>query len=222
MRAYLTVPPGSTDRAVGLADAADALVFDGRDLGTCAAVESLRQGPERPHLLVRIGRVGSPGLETHLGALVASRPDALVLPAEHGRDVAHLGALLAVHEAEEGLTDGVVGIVALVASARAALDAASFVGASPRLSALAWSAEALAEQLGAASPTVSEGWIAPLMQVRCQTRLAAAAAGLAAIEAACSIGDERFRAVLAAARRDGFSAMMARDPAQAVLIRAEG
>ena len=221
MRAYLIVPPGSAGpSAEDLAGATDALVFDGSDPATCAAIEALRRKPNPPPLLVRVGGLESPGFESRLGAIVAACPDAVILPVAHGRDVAHLGALLAVQEAEHGLPDGAVGIVALVACAGGALSAGSLVGASPRLRAIGWDADALAEALGASSPSAAEGWIAPLMQARSLVRLAAAAAGVAAVEAAHARDGDAFRAILAAARRDGFAAMLARDSFQAALIRA--
>ncbi|GJD80559.1 hypothetical protein NBEOAGPD_3800 [Methylobacterium gregans] len=102
-------------------------------------------------------------------ALVPVPAGILLLGAEHGRDVARLGAMLAVHEAETGLADGTLRIVPVLGTARAVLAAASFADAGPRLAALALDATALAE-LGLGE--------AERVQARAMAGLVAAAAGV--------------------------------------------
>ncbi len=100
-------------------------------------------------------------------ALVPVPAGVLLFGTEHGCEVARLGAMLAVHEAEAGLADGSVRIVPVLGSARAVLRAASFADAGPRLAALALDATALADQgLGEAER----------VQARAMAALAAAAA----------------------------------------------
>lgn len=216
MRAYRIVAPDLPERG---GDGADALVLDGRAIAMEAVGASRRQ-TGGPRMFIRVDRIEALDSET-LAGLVALRPDAFVLPAAHGRDVAHLGALLAVDEAERGLPDGGIDIVALVVCAAGVLEAKSFVTASRRLRALGWDAAALAKDLGA-EPLVADGWSPVLAQARVLVRLAAAAAGVEAIEAAYPGEDaEHVQAAVAAARRDGFGAMFARDAAQVRHIRAE-
>ncbi|MCE4224757.1 hypothetical protein HCU64_13415 [Methylobacterium sp. C25] len=165
-------------------------------------------------LLLRVDEIDARDLD----GLAELRPDAILLTASHGRDIARLGAHLAVHEAEHGLPDGGIGIVALVTSAAGVLAAASFAGASPRLRGIGWDA-ALAQELGAQPVTVEGDWSPVLIHARAMVRLAASAAGVVAIEAAYPGEDPE--KVIAAARRDGFAAIFARDARQAELIRAE-
>jgi citrate lyase subunit beta/citryl-CoA lyase len=147
-----------------------------------------------------------------LTAAVTLRPDDIVLTCwENGCDVAHLGARLAVLEAEAGLADGAVGIIAMIATARSVFGLSSLIGASPRLAGIAWDADALAVGIGAPTPRDDAGLIPQLLQVRGLLRLAAAAAAVEAIDTAYPAdgGDIAFLAELGAARRDGFGAKLA-------------
>ncbi|MBB3903014.1 aldolase/citrate lyase family protein [Methylobacterium brachythecii] len=201
MRAYL-IADGIDEPDLS---SADAWVVDVRLAMTEGAL-----GQRRVALLLRIAGIDLDGLPE-------PRPDAILLPASHGREIAHLGARLAVHEAEHGLADGSIGIVALIDSAAGVLGAGSFAGASPRLRGIGWDA-VLATELGAQPVTAEGDWSPVLAQARAMVRLAAAAAGVEAIEAAYP--GENSGKVIAAARRDGFTAMFARDALQARLIGA--
>ncbi|WP_238257704.1 hypothetical protein [Methylobacterium gnaphalii] len=232
MRAYLITSGGEPDPTC-----ADAWVVDARSAPSSsrAGGEAIRgqgadiaalngfaslamtrgiSGKRTVPLLIRIEGIDAIDRDE----LAEVRPDAIMLSSAHGRDIAHLGAQLAVHEAEHGLPDGGIGIIALVVSAAGVLATASFAGASPRLRGIGWDA-ALASELGA-EPLTDEGdWSPVLAQARAMARLAASAAGVAAIEAAYPGKDPR--KVIGAARRDGFAAMFARDARQAQAIRGE-
>ncbi|HJE25121.1 MAG TPA: aldolase [Methylorubrum populi] len=107
-----------------------------------------------------------PGLD---GGLV-ERPDGLLLrDARSGRDVAALGARLAVCEAVQGLPDGACTILAAIRHPLGLIDARSFVGASPRLAGL-----------GLDGHVPGDGPAGD--QARCLIRLAAAAADVPAFE----------------------------------------
>lgn len=215
MRAYLIVPgaaPEILDAA--LSSGADALVFTGD-----GPVPAGFRGA-RPRLLVRIGPIETVD-EARLGAILAAAPDAILLDTAHGCDIAHLGARLAVHEAELGLPDGATEIVALVARPEAVLNARSFAGSSPRLSAIGWDAGRLAEAIFAQAGFRDGHWQGPLAQARANTRLAAAAAGVEAIETACREDQaDALQAALSAARRDGFASMLVAAPAQVAPVKA--
>ncbi len=132
MQAYLIVASADADAIdAALASGADALVVHGEG----PALATLSQAAKRPPLLVRIGPIESQD-EQRLSTIVTARPEAILLDAAHGRDLAHLGARLAVHEAEQGLPDGAIASIALLARPEAFLHAASFVAASPRLRAI--------------------------------------------------------------------------------------
>ncbi|GEP01279.1 hypothetical protein [Methylobacterium haplocladii] len=130
-------------------DATRGRTRDVRDVAPgCFATLALTERGGAVRRLLRVDGIDMSDLDACLAATVVFQLDAIVLPARDGSDVAHLGSLLAVHEAEHGLPDGGMGIVALVSCAAGVLAAASFVGASRRLRGLAWDAAALARQLG--------------------------------------------------------------------------
>lgn len=229
MRAYLIArqdaPARDTSRWVSaaLASGADAIVLEagpGASAERAAPLETARAGGRAPLLWPRLAGLDDPDSEARLAALMVAAPDAIVLAVTHGRDVTHLGAMLAVHEAEAGLPDGATGIVAVLDGAGAILNAPSLVGASARLRAIGWEAEPLAAALGAPRAADETGWIAPLAQARASVRLAAAAAGVEAVESGLAAGDPHGLArMIAAARRDGFAGMFAHAPEQVAAIR---
>lgn len=158
------------------------------------------EGPLPPGLRARIGPTRLIlTLDRPDAPLPAERPDAVLLAARAGRDVAALGGRLAVHEAERGWPDGAVRILAEIADPLGVLEARSFVGASPRLDGLGLDAAALAARLGAEAAGETVG------HARALVRLAAAAAGVTAF---AHVGPDGG----AAARRDGFGLLIARDP----------
>ena len=223
MRAYLIATPGSPGAtAAACASEASALILDCADLKASPGAGfhgPLSSSEHRSRLFLRIGAVDGPDIAAELSAAMLLRPDAVVLPVAHGRDIAHLGARLAVEEAENGWPDCATQIIALIASAEGALNAGRLADAGPRLAGIGWDAGALAAELQAQGLDAAGGWSAPLAQVRGLVRLAAAAAHVEAIEAAYPGGDAGFARLLAAARRDGFGAVLAASPAQIPLIR---
>ena len=136
--------------------------------------------------------------------------------------VQQLSAKLAVREATCGLADGSTRILALATeTAQALFGMASYRGASARLIGLAWGTESLSADLRAETGRDSSGDTAgPFRLARDLTLLAAAAAGVAAIDAIfADVGDiEGLRAEATAARRHGFSGKMAIDQVQAPII----
>ena len=180
------VPPGATTRPAS-----------GADAPRIAALGPLRDGR----------------VERDLDAVLPARPDAVLLRgAVGGRDVQHLGAKLAVREAELGLPAGRIGILAAGADTPAGVLAlAGLAGASPRLRALVWEGGRLSRALGLSDPAA-----APLLQARDLLVIAAAAAGVPAL-----VLPEPGRALAetcAAAARDGFAGMVARDPDEVAVI----
>ena len=146
-------------------------------------------------------------------------PDGIAAPVESGLDLARLGNRFAVHEAEAGLPHGATRILALIGSAAGVIGLSRLAGASPRLSGLAWDAEALARDLGLAAGA-SGAWPAPIAQARASLVLAARAAGVPAFDAACRDPAD-LAGAFDAARRDGFAGLVFRDPAQAAAVAAQ-
>src|SRR5262249_57438772 len=100
-----------------------------KDVGTAA---------HRPRLLVRVNSLDTGLTDADLDAIVAGRPDAILLPqAEGGPSVIDLDAKLAAREARASLPDGGIGIMAIATETAAALFAAgTYPAARRRLPAL--------------------------------------------------------------------------------------
>ena len=175
-----------------------------------------------PALAVCVNALDSGETDADLDSFMGSAPDAILLPGSLGAaSVQQLSAKLAVREADFALADGATRIIAVADTARALLSMASYRVSSGRLAGIAWSAASLRLNIGAETDRDPSGAYAGAFRLaRDLTLLAAAAAGVAAIDAAfADIGDAKgLRAESVAARRDGFSAKLAIDPAQPRII----
>jgi citrate lyase subunit beta / citryl-CoA lyase len=234
LRSLLFVPADSArklDKA--FRSRADALILDLEDSVAPAAKEVARRTAlgflrehravaERPQLYVRINALTTPHADGDLDVVMTAAPDGIVLPkATGGADVALLGAKLAVREALHGVEDGRTRIIALASeTASAVFGLGTYRGASARLAGLTWGAEDLSAETGALLTRVDGDWTEPIRIVRSLALFAAAAAGVAAIDAVYTAlrDDEGLRRECAAARRDGFSAKLAIHPAQVEAI----
>ena len=186
-----------------------------------AAISRLRGGAPRANIWILVAPLDSGRLDADLAAIMPAAPDGIVLPGcRSGRDIQHLGGKLAVREAEAGLNDGATRVVAMLGTPISGLlDMNSLAGSSRRLAGITWNREALAAELGIDAEAGAE-LPAPLALARTLTVLAAAAAGVPAIDAACRLTDAHFAAACREARQDGFVAKMTRDPAQIPIIDA--
>ncbi|MEJ0052751.1 MAG: aldolase/citrate lyase family protein [Methylovirgula sp.] len=210
MRVHLFVPsdPATLDKAA--ASGADALWLKG-PIGA-DALRAAQQRAANPKLYVCLGALNG-AFDNDLDAAMCAAPDGIVLPTCNGADVQHLGIKLAVREAELGLADGATQIIALVAASGTIFQLGSFVSASPRLVALAFDAQAFAASLEIADLSAP-----PLDLARNLTLLAARAAGVAAILADDAVANSPDAGK--AAKRDGFDAILVRDPADIASARA--
>jgi citrate lyase subunit beta / citryl-CoA lyase len=177
----------------------------------------------RVRLFVRVNGFRSGLTAADLDAVVPSGPDGIVLPkCLNGASLQHLGAMLAVKEAESDLADGRTRIMAIVTETPAAIfQAGTYARASSRLEALTWGAEDLAACLGAESNRDADGlYTFPYALARSLTLFAAASAGVLPIDGVCA----NFRDLMALrreseqAKRDGFTGKMAIHPAQIPVI----
>jgi citrate lyase subunit beta/citryl-CoA lyase len=235
MRSLLFVPGDSArklDKA--LQSGADALILDLEDSVapsgkaaarqvTAAFMAATAREPARPRLIVRVNALATGMTDADLDGIMAGAPDAILLPKTvGGADVAHLGAKLAVREAEFGLADGGTKIIALATeTAQGVFALGTLAGASHRLSGVTWGGEDLSAVVGAEANRGSDGlYTDPYRIVRALALFAAAAAEVDAIDSVYT----NFRDLdgLAAecrdARRDGFVAKMAIHPAQVPVI----
>jgi citrate lyase subunit beta/citryl-CoA lyase len=207
---------------VGLRSAADVLVLDlagpGAHAGDADAaytfIRASRTLPVRPRLYARIPVLDDPAAITILDAAIGAGAEGIVLPnALGGHDVTRLDARISVEEAIHAIDHGSVRIIAEAAStARAAMDLATFRGASHRLSGLIWSADRLASDLGGISTRTPDGALrAPLAWARGHFLIAAAAANVAAIvDITAAWPADSLHARLRDNRDDGFGGAVTR------------
>ena len=235
MRSLLFIPADSEKKlAKGLASGADSLILDledsiapeskqkARDLALAFLASALRKHL-RPRLYVRVNGLNSGLTEADLNAVMQAPPDGILLPKTvNGASLQHLGALLAVREAEQDLADGSTKIIAIVTETPAAIfNMGTYAGASHRLEGLTWGAEDLAAALGAETNRDTDGsYTFPFLLARSLTLFAAAAAGVLAIDAVHGNFRDlaRLRLECEEAKRDGFTGKMAIHPAQIEII----
>jgi len=232
MRSLIIAPADEKRLAEALASGAGAVIVDldraapeKKAAARAAAARFLGQARAAgggPALVVGVNALDSGETDADLDSVMGSAPDAILLPGSFGAaSVQQLSAKLAVREADFALPDGATRIIAVVDAARGVLNMASYRGSSARLAGLAWSAASLRADIGVETDRDPSGAYAGAFRLaRDLTLLAAAAAGVAAIDAAfAAAGDgEGLRAEALAARRDGFSAKLAIDPAQPRII----
>jgi citrate lyase subunit beta/citryl-CoA lyase len=235
MRSLLFVPGDSArklEKALG--SGADALIIDLEDSVapgakdearrvTAGFLEGAKGATERPRLYVRVNALDTGLTDLDLDAVMPAGPDGVVMPKTvGGPDVTHLGAKLAVREAEYGLGDGVTRILAIATeNARGVFALGTLAGASHRLMGVAWGGEDLSADLGAETNRREDGAYAdPYRLARSLTLLSAAAAEADAVDSVyTNFRDmEGLAAECREARRDGFVAKMAIHPAQVPII----
>lgn len=219
----LLFAPGDSERkaAKALASAADGVILDLEDSVAPAAKDAARAmvaamlPVERP-TVVRVNPRGTPWYLADLAAVVAARPTAILLPKCTGRDdLAALDHHIEALEAANRLPIGGIGVLALATETALSLRSMDYTGAPPRLLALCFGAEDLSADLGIA-PRGPGGYAAPVAAARAAMLIAAAQAGVPAIDTPWP--DPRDEAGLvaeaAAAARDGFVGKLCIHPAQ--------
>ncbi|MGS1017103.1 HpcH/HpaI aldolase/citrate lyase family protein [Allosphingosinicella humi] len=226
MRSLLFVPgdrPDRMEKALGCG--ADGLILDLEDSVAPAAKPEARKSVAAflekypaESLWVRINPLDGAEADKDLAAILAARPDGIVLPkAEGGASVNELVRRLA----ERGNVTAQVLPIASETPA-AVFQLGSFAGVK-RLAGITWGAEDLPAAIGASSSREADGsYTAPYEMVRALCLFGAAAAGVAPIETVYpAFRDLEGLATYAArARRDGFLGMMAIHPDQVPVINA--
>jgi citrate lyase subunit beta/citryl-CoA lyase len=235
MRSLLFLPADSEKKlAKGFDTGADALIVDledsvaaerkprAREMALAYLQENAPRG-NRPRLVVRVNALDTGLTDADLDAVVAGKPDAILLPkAEGGQSIIHLDAKLAAREALHGLPEGAIEIMALTTETAAGLFlCGTYAGASARLTALTWGAEDLSADLGSETNRDAAGhFTSPYMLARNLSLAAAAAARVTAIDTVYADfrNMDGLREESLEARRDGFTAKMAIHPAQVAII----
>jgi citrate lyase subunit beta / citryl-CoA lyase len=235
MRSQLFVPADSEkklEKSLGVG--ADCLIIDLEDSVGLAAkpaarysardfLQATRKKPNAPLLYVRVNAFDSGSIDEDIDVVMAGAPDGILLPkTKSGADIQHLGAKLAVREAEHGLADGATKIIAIATETAASIfHMGTYAGSSRRLAGLTWGAEDLSAALGAESNRLTDGsYAAPYILARTLTLFAANAAHVQPIDTIYADFRDMtgFRAECEAARRDGFTAKMAIHPSQVAVI----
>lgn len=189
-----------------------------------AMVKALLQAPprDRARLWVRINPVQGPHALADLAAVMPAQPGGVMLPKSRGRaDVEQLHHYLSALEISTGIEPGSTQVIALVTeTAEGMFTTGSYAGA-PRLVAMTWGAEDLADAVGASENRAADGAYGFTYELaRSLCLLGAASARVDAIETIH--GDFRDEAGLRLramqVRRAGFRGMLAIHPAQVEVI----
>ena len=238
LRSLLFVP-GDSERkqAKALGSGADALILDLEDSVAPAQLPAARtqvrqflsrQAASSAQRWVRVNGPASGLLLEDVAAVIAGRPDGIVLPkVSSAGEVAQASKRLGELEGKAGIEVGSTRLIVIATETPLALlKLADYTVGAPgleRLAALTWGMEDLSAALGAASKTEPDGSLTPVFELaRSLCLVAAAAAAVQAIDGVHA--DFRDTAGLARAaaraRRDGFTAKLAIHPDQVPIINA--
>lgn len=234
-RSWLFAPGDSERKMTKAAEGeADIVIFDLEDAvaeeakpaareAVCAFLQRIDEA-ERVRLWVRVNPLDGPHTSADLDAIMQARPGGIMLPKSRGRfDVEHLDSMLTDQEAAHGITVGSTPVIALVTETAAAMFTTGDYAGAPRLAAMTWGAEDLANSIGAMSNRDADGSYSFTYELaRSLTLLGAAAASVPPIETID--GDfrnlERLKTRCEKVRRDGYRGMLAIHPAQVPVINA--
>jgi len=225
--------PGDSEKKMekATAGAADIVLLDLEDAVAPAEKPKAREmvpafidaHPDQRHRLwVRINPLQTEYALADLAAVVRARPGGLMLPKARGRaDAELLHHYLTALEAAAGVPAGATRVIALITETAEGMFTCGDYAGVPRLAAMCWGAEDLADAVGASANRADHGGYAFTYELaRSLCLLGAAAAGVPAMETIH--GDfrdaEGLRRKAAQARRDGFRGMMAIHPDQVAVI----
>jgi citrate lyase subunit beta/citryl-CoA lyase len=225
--------PGDSEKKMEKATAgsADIVIFDLEDAVAPSEKPKARtlvreflhgQAGGHERLWVRINPLDGPYAVDDLAAIMPGKPGGVMLPKAYGRqDVEVLNNYLTALEAAFGAEPGSTKVIALVTETAEAMFTTGDYKGAPRLVAMTWGAEDLADALGASenrNPDGSYGFTYELARSFCL--MGAATASVAPIETIQ--GDfrdlEGLRKRAEKVRRDGYRGMLAIHPAQVEVI----
>ena len=232
MRSWLFAPGDSEkkmakamagDADIVLIDLEDAVAPESKAAARPTVHDFIAANPGQRHRLwVRINPFDGPYTLADLAAVMPARPGGIMLPKVYGRaDVDKLDHCLSALEVANGIEEGSTKVIVLITeTAEAMFHTGSYKGA-PRVVALTWGAEDLADSIGAQSNKHADGSYTFTYELaRSLTVLGAASAGVTPIETiTADFRDlEALRARAERVRRDGFKGMLAIHPAQVPVI----
>jgi citrate lyase subunit beta / citryl-CoA lyase len=234
MRSWLFAPGDSEKKmekaAAGNADIAifdleDAVMPEEKPAARRMVLDFLSRQPEdRSRLWVRVNPLDGPHTLADLAAIMPGKPGGIMLPKVTGRpDVETMDHYLSAFEAVHGIAQGATKLIVLITETAAAMFTTGDYKGAPRVVALTWGAEDLADSIGASNNRNADGSYSFTYELaRSLTLLGAATAGVLPIETIQ--GDFRnldgLKARAEKVRRDGYRGMLAIHPAQVDVINA--
>jgi citrate lyase subunit beta/citryl-CoA lyase len=224
--------PGDSERKMekAAASAADIVIFDLEDAVAEEAKPRarsmvsafLKAQPDRSRLWVRINPLQGPTALADLAAIIPARPAGIMLPKARGRaDVDVLDNYLSALEVAAECSRGATKVIVLVTETAEGMFTTGTYAGAPRMVAMTWGAEDLADAIGASGNRNADGnYDFTYELARSLCLLGAAAAGVSAIETIH--GDfrdaEGLRKRAEHVRRAGYRGMLAIHPAQVDII----
>ncbi len=208
-----------------LIDLEDAVAPESKAAARPMVHDFIKANPQqRARLWVRINPFDGPHTLADLAAIMPAQPGGIMLPKVYSRaEVEKLDHCLSALEVAHGIDEGSTPVIVLITeTAEAMFHTGTYKGA-PRVVALTWGAEDLADSIGASSNKNPDGSYSFTYELaRSLTVLGAATAGVTAIETiSADFKDlEALRLRAEKVRRDGFRGMMAIHPAQVDVINA--
>ncbi|AJP72621.1 HpcH/HpaI aldolase/citrate lyase family protein [Sphingomonas hengshuiensis] len=212
---------GASGADLVLLDLEDAVAPANKAAARAIVAEHLGTAARAQPQWVRINPLDTEHALPDLAAIVAMRPDGIMLPKATRAEGDRLHHYLTALEAAAGLPLGEIATMVVATETAPALFGLGDYAGCPRLAALTWGAEDSATALGATDNRDADGEYAfPYQLFRALCLAGAAAARVAPIETIH--GDfrdlEGLAAVAAKARRAGFRGMMAIHPDQVAVI----
>ena len=208
-----------------LIDLEDAVAPDSKAAARPMVHDFIKAHPEqRARLWVRINPFDGPHTLLDLAAIVPAHPGGIMLPKVYGRqEVEKLDHCLSALEVANGIEEGSIPVIVLITETAESMFHTGNYKDAPRVVALTWGAEDLADSIGASSNKDESGAYTFTYELaRTMTVLGAATAGVTAIETISADFRDLDALKLRAekVRRDGFRGMMAIHPAQVPVINA--
>ncbi|PJI42696.1 MAG: hypothetical protein CTR54_09380 [Rhizobium sp.] len=227
LRAILVMPVRTDD--VACPPTADALaILAGNTPGdwSLAAQMILRHRqvrPEVPLLIVVDAGLDAAHLDACFAIILPARPNGLIVTGvRNGVDLQRIDVMLSVAEAIAGREHGATALLAIIGDNPAGpLDAGSLAGKMPRLGAIGRNATALAAALGIERHSPAPSASSAVSLSRGLTVLAAAKAGVAALDwIDPALEGEALIEACGRARADGFGILATEEPEQLTAIAA--
>ncbi|GGN56044.1 CoA ester lyase [Novosphingobium indicum] len=213
------------DADIVLIDLEDAVAIDNKANARPMVHDFIKANPQQRHRLwVRVNPLDGPYTLLDLAAVMPAHPGGIMLPKVYGRqDVETLDKYLEAFEVANGIEQGSTPLIVLMTETAEAMFHWGDYKDCPRVVALTWGAEDLADSIGASSNRNPDGSYSFTYEMaRSFCVLGAATAGVTAIETiSADFRDlDALKARAEKVRRDGYGGMLAIHPAQIPVINA--